>query len=135
MAENNSETFAERLRQVRQAHGLTQQQVADALCIHRSTYTYYECGHTNPPRETLEKLVKLFHIPYESLLGALPMPDASATAVRVQSGTEDPYVQLQSANREQQLLALFRSMDDAQQQQALEALRALQPPTADKPQP
>lgn len=133
MAENNPETFAERLRQIRLAHGLTQQQVADSLGVHRSTYTYYERGHTNPPRETLEKLVKLFHVPYESLLGALPVPDASATAVCVQSGAEDPYAQLQSASREQQLIALFRAMDPAQQQQALETLRAMQPDSPDEP--
>lgn len=137
MAEDCPESFAERLRHVRLSHGLTQQQVADALKIHRSTYTYYERGHTNPPRETLEKLVKLFHVPYESLLGALPLPDTAATALRVQSGTENPYAHLQSANREQQLITLFRAMNATQQQQALDALRALQsaPPEApEKPE-
>ena len=37
----------ERLRSLRLSMGLTQMQVAEALNIDRSTYTYYETGKTN----------------------------------------------------------------------------------------
>ena len=47
---------------------LTQQQVADALNINRTTYTYYETGKTEPSIETLHKLVQIFNITYEDLL-------------------------------------------------------------------
>ena len=36
--------FAERLKMLRQNRGYTQEQVAEALSIHRTTYTYYEMG-------------------------------------------------------------------------------------------
>lgn len=38
---------------------LTQQQVADALNINRTTYTYYETGKTEPSIDTLHKLIKI----------------------------------------------------------------------------
>ncbi len=60
--------FAKRLKTLRQNRGYTQEQVAEALSIHRTTYTYYEMGRTNPPREVLHRLVQLFNVSYEELL-------------------------------------------------------------------
>ena len=60
--------FAERLKMLRQNRGYTQEQVAEALSIHRTTYTYYEMGRTNPPRDVLHRLVKLFDVSYDELL-------------------------------------------------------------------
>ncbi len=61
--------FAERLRSLREMHGLSQQQVADALQVHRSTYSYYELGTSQPPFSTLIKLAKIFKVEPNFLLG------------------------------------------------------------------
>ena len=54
--------FPARLKKIRQNCGYNQQQMADVLAIHRTTYTYYELGRTSPPREVLNKLVEIFNI-------------------------------------------------------------------------
>lgn len=61
-------TFASKLKFYRQNSGLTQKQVADALHIERTTYTYYENGKTLPNIITLKKLSKIFNVPIEYLI-------------------------------------------------------------------
>ncbi len=48
------------LKKMRKECALTQQQVADALGLERSTYTYYETGKTDPSIATLQKIMLLF---------------------------------------------------------------------------
>ena len=60
--------LGELLKRYRTNCMLTQQQVADALNINRTTYTYYDTGKTEPSIETLHKLVQIFNITYEDLL-------------------------------------------------------------------
>lgn len=56
------------LKILRENNGYTQQQVADALNIDRSTYTYYEIGKTTPDINTIIKLAKIFNVSYSDLL-------------------------------------------------------------------
>ncbi len=56
------------LKNYRKLNQLTQQQIADALNINRTTYTYYETGKTEPYIDTLHKLIKIFGITYDDLL-------------------------------------------------------------------
>ena len=58
----------ERLRSLRLSMGLTQMQVAEALNIDRSTYTYYETGKTVPDVKTIIKLSKIFNVSYQLIL-------------------------------------------------------------------
>ena len=52
------------LKKLRENCGYTQQQVADALNIERSNYTYYETGKTTPDISTIIKLSKIFNVSY-----------------------------------------------------------------------
>lgn len=56
------------LRKLRENNGCTQQQIADALGVNRSTYAYYESGKTTPDIDTIIKLAKIFNIDYIDLL-------------------------------------------------------------------
>lgn len=60
---------SECLKIQRKHHKLTQQQVADYLHIHRSTYTYYETGKTDSPLSTIIALTSLYHVSADYLLG------------------------------------------------------------------
>ena len=51
------------LRNIRLACGLSQREVADALMVNRSTYSYYESGKTSPDVQTLRILAKLYGVP------------------------------------------------------------------------
>lgn len=62
--------IAEKLKELRknQKQKLTQEQVAKALGIDRSTYTYYELGKNRPDIDMLKKIAKLFNCSYVDLL-------------------------------------------------------------------
>ena len=60
--------LAKTLKKLRENCGYTQQQVADALNIDRSTYTYYETAKTTPDINTIIKLCKIFNVSYSDIL-------------------------------------------------------------------
>ncbi|AJO22854.1 transcriptional repressor of PBSX gene [Heyndrickxia coagulans] len=47
---------------------MSQQQLADALNINRSTYARYELGQTQPDFETLEKIASFFDVSIDYLI-------------------------------------------------------------------
>lgn len=56
-------------RRLRVFNNLTQQEVAQALGIHRSSYACYELARTRPEYETLIQLAALYDVSIEYLLG------------------------------------------------------------------
>ena len=58
-----------RLRELRIEMELTQQDIADALKIHYSTYGKYELEQRNPAPEMLLKLADFFNVTTDYLLG------------------------------------------------------------------
>lgn len=52
------------LRLFRKENGYTQEEVAKALGMVRSTYTYYETGKTYPDIYAIYRLAKLYRIDY-----------------------------------------------------------------------
>ena len=73
----SEELFSMRLRTLRKQCRLTQQQVADHLSLHRTTYTKYETGVVAPDREALVRLSELFGVSVDYLVGR----DAEVMAV------------------------------------------------------
>ena len=59
----------ETIRSLRQERGLTQRQVADYLRIDRSTYAYYESGHSKLSIDILVKLAHFYKVSYATLIG------------------------------------------------------------------
>lgn len=51
---------AEKLKSLRKSHRYSQFQVSQYLGISRSTYTYYESGHTSPSLYTLYRLAHFY---------------------------------------------------------------------------
>jgi transcriptional regulator with XRE-family HTH domain len=60
--------FQEKLRILREKQELTQEQVAQSLQIHRSTYAYYELGKSRPSLSTTKRLAALFGVSLQDLL-------------------------------------------------------------------
>ena len=75
--------LSKKLRKFRENSGYTQQQVADALNIDRSTYSYYELGKTTPDIHTLIALAKIFNITIADLL------EESAETARVKDASTE----------------------------------------------
>ena len=70
--------FGTVLRRFRLKCGLTQQAVADALHVHRATYSYYESGKTLPNFQQLGRIAKVFGVSRETLSAYLEHPEQSA---------------------------------------------------------
>ena len=61
--------FPERLKQLRQKKGLTQQEIADLVHVNRVTYTNWEKGKREPSFENLVKLASVLGTSTDYLLG------------------------------------------------------------------
>lgn len=60
--------FGARLKAARKAKGLTQAQIAEMLCIHRTAYNKYELDISEPPIKILIKLTDILEVSADSLL-------------------------------------------------------------------
>lgn len=74
MTLENLEQIGHRIRKVRHAHNLTQQEMADQLHITRSCLANYERGARQPPIEFLHYLAKNFQVDLDYLLGNTNSP-------------------------------------------------------------
>ena len=61
--------FPERLRAARKEKGYTQEWMAEQLQIHRTTYTRYETGSTEPSLEMFRQIVNILDVNPAELLG------------------------------------------------------------------
>lgn len=61
--------FSQRLKELRKAAGLTQQQLSDKLHIRQQSYTRYENGTGEPNLETVAEIAKIFDVSADYLLG------------------------------------------------------------------
>jgi len=66
---NDLENLGERLTELRKNRGWTQQQMAEKLCIARSTYAYYETGGHAPSIEMLLRICRLLQVSVGQVLG------------------------------------------------------------------
>ena len=64
--------LTKQLRHLRGYNAVTQREIADALCIERSTYAYYELGETQPSLLMLVRLARLYDVTTDYLLGIQP---------------------------------------------------------------
>ncbi len=61
--------FAERLKQLREENGFTQEYIAAYLGVKQQTYSRYENKVSEPDIDTIQKLTTLFNVSADYLLG------------------------------------------------------------------
>lgn len=59
---------SEKLRTLRSAYHMTQNEVAEVLGMSRTSFSKYENGATLPPLKVLRKLAKVYNVPLEYLI-------------------------------------------------------------------
>ena len=64
----------QRLRDLRDDHDKTQQEIADVLNMHRSVYRRYESGERETPAWVVVKLAEYYHVSTDYLLGRTNAP-------------------------------------------------------------
>jgi len=78
-------TMHEKLRELRKAKGLTQEQVANHLNIDRSTYAYYESGRTKLNIDVVVKMAHFFQVSFATIIGQPEPVLATSTGTAVPS--------------------------------------------------
>ena len=63
-----------RLADVRDAHGLSRQQLADAVGVHYQTVGYLERGEYSPSLVLALRIARQFELPVEALFSLDPLP-------------------------------------------------------------
>ena len=64
-----------RLRDLREAHDLTQKAVADRLGMHQPQYFRYEQGYRDVPTDILIRLSEMYGVSVDYLLGLTDNPE------------------------------------------------------------
>ncbi|MBQ5841440.1 MAG: helix-turn-helix transcriptional regulator [Clostridia bacterium] len=113
MENKASSPFARRLVKLRKERGMRQEDVAKALQIHRTTYTKYETDVTTPDPAGLLRLAALFGVSVDCLVGRETQPTPAEGVLR------DGGAVWQLDSQEQQLLVLFRRLNDEQRETVL----------------
>lgn len=103
--------FSARLRELRTAAKMTQQEVADHLGIQRSNYAYYETGAIEPSLSVLQKLATEFRVTAGYLLGK----EEIAATLPMFQGSSDPLdgarLMGECDREERAFLSLLRRLD------------------------
>lgn len=116
-----NETLGERLRRLRKGTGFTQQHVADALNLDRSTYTYYEVGKTEPNHKTTIKLARIFEVSVQELITGEPVPVTNEKNEYAPKPQYTPYrfENDDKSNVERGLITKYRSLSDEKREEIL----------------
>jgi len=62
-------TIGERIKELRKKNDLTQEKLADYLCVSYQAVSKWECGLSSPDLSLIGPLTKLFHVSADELLG------------------------------------------------------------------
>lgn len=62
-------TIGERIKSLRKQNGMTQEKLAEYLCVSYQAVSKWECGLTNPDLSLIAPLTRLFNISADELLG------------------------------------------------------------------
>lgn len=65
-------TLGERIKELRKKNDLTQERLADFLCVSYQAVSKWECGLSSPDLALIVPLSKLLHVTTDELLGAAP---------------------------------------------------------------
>lgn len=124
-----------KLKYYRESCELSQQQIANALNVDRSTYTYYETGKTTPSASTLLKLSKIFNVPcsifLESINQELDLNSLVADSVynKKSRDTTKSYESDEKiydlSKEEKDILIAYRVLNKSGQEKAQEYLKKL----------
>ncbi len=107
------EDFRRVLRQTRTSAGFSQDVMASALGINRSTYTYYESGKTAPDLAAIRRIADILQVPVEIFI----YPEQTAGALHNRAPRVKPTLAPETIGQltreEQELIARFRAQGQA----------------------
>lgn len=112
-----------RLKEVRKAHGFTQQNIADILGVDRTTYTYYETGSSRPSIATLQKVAHVFNVSVAYLIGETDSYEAESSGDEPLKVAECVDFSKTLTKKEKELILYFRSLDNIEKEKAFDMVK------------
>ena len=118
-------SISNNLRTYRKMCSLHQDQVANALGIDRSTYSYYETGKTTPSVDTLVKLSAMFGVELYTLIDYNTDSSMHGDEVGYYTKSEQTLPVNRLFRDEQDLIMIYRQLNDASQSELSKRARQL----------
>lgn len=124
MANGEKSILSLRLRLLRIASGMKQDDVAQVLGIGRSAYTYYELARSRPDCDALVRLAKLYKVSIDYLVGISNFPDGNRALKNEEDQQEHDIVAPEASfgkltANERYLLGVYRQLSEQTQAEVL----------------
>lgn len=120
--------FEDRLKQLREAKGLSRQNISNMLDIKPRTYASYENNEREPDSEILIKFAKFFGVSVDYLLGIKTSSNINDLNDCETSTTTAMSHQIYVSVHEEQLIKAYRA--NTEMQQAVDKLLGIKKPAA-----
>jgi len=104
--------LSEQLKQIRKANGFTQQSLADAVGIERSTYASYETGRNKPDVLLLKRIANVFGVSSDFILEIDTSKNLNMSDVNVSYGKNGSQLVSTLSKKEKAVLAKFRLLSE-----------------------
>ena len=113
---NVNQSFGKNLVKYRKLCGFTQQEIADILNLNRTTYTKYETGVSEPSFEILKKIVAVYGVDVNAILGQEEFDKNLHDFVM-------PMYNL--TNEERELVGIYRMLSKEEKQELMDKAREI----------
>lgn len=117
--------LSERLKQLRQNKGYTQDFMSNQLGISRVAYTKYEGGKNSPSPDKLQKLADIFEVSVDYLLGRIDDPTPYRNVDSDLDQERDLDGELEKLLNDEELAAFydFANMDEATKKEIIQFIK------------
>lgn len=122
------QSVSEKIRECRRECGFTQQMVATALNVDRTTYTCYESGKTEPGIDSIAQMSKIFGVSMNELLASYeeaPTLAVASPGSQFRTTESDGMATKNLTKDEKELVILFRMMGEKEREELMKKGKAL----------
>jgi len=117
---------SEKIRECRRECGYTQQMVATALNVDRTTYTCYESGKTEPGIDSIAQMSKIFGVPISELLACYEDSVPTVSVASPVSGFNSDNMPIKTLSKdEKEFIVLYRMMGEKEREELLKKGKSL----------
>jgi len=119
----------ERLKELRNEKGITQEELSNYLNVSRSTIAGYETGKRKPEYETLQKLANYFNVSLDYLLGSSnerSSADKIKNAISDDKELQETWEQISQRENLQLLFKQTKDLDDSTIKQIIRIIKAIE---------
>lgn len=123
LKENGDYMLCEQLKQIRKANKFTQQDLADAVGIERSTYASYETGRNKPDVILLKRIANVFGVSSDFILEIDPTQKLNLSDLSVAYKKKGSQLMSTLSKDEKAVIAKYRLLTDEKKEKLMAFLK------------